>query len=355
MAEREFRSLESKRAEAATRSMVRPFLEERSFTVIEDRPERQGQTIVARAPDGSELTMRVRLCWHREAGKRDAARIRTYSAAQLIAKIKDGDWIGSLERKVQRDTENGITHILLVQRDDAVLKYVVLVPLSELVAIWIAQRDISRRLIEEGHFKRRKKNHAENGSSPTLYLQDDRGGQEVADALWSHPGVLNIGDMPSIVTLRPEVGDRDRSTEPDSSDYIPSDIDRRAVSYRQIRERRGQQTFRDSLCSRYGSRCVVTGCGILDVLEAAHIKPYRGVDDNHEDNGLLLRADIHTLFDLDLLGIEPASLIVRLHPSLKNDSHYSSMEGSRLLVASGCPPSAAALRLRYQQFLERTK
>ena len=34
------------------------------------------------------------------------------------------------------------------------------------------------------------------------------------------------------------------------------------------------------------------------------LPPYRGTKDNHPDNGLLLRADIHTLFDLDMIGID---------------------------------------------------
>ena len=74
---------------------------------------------------------------------------------------------------------------------------------------------------------------------------------------------------------------------------------------RQIRERRRQERFRDLLRARHGNRCLVTGCAVLAVLEAAHIKPYRGEDDNHPENALLLRSDVHTLFDLDLLGIEP--------------------------------------------------
>jgi len=50
------------------------------------------------------------------------------------------------------------------------------------------------------------------------------------------------------------------------------------------------------------------------VLEAAHIKPYRGKTDSHLENGLLLRADLHTLFDLNLIGVEPDTLTVRVHP-----------------------------------------
>jgi len=71
-----------------------------------------------------------------------------------------------------------------------------LVPLSEVVNIWIAQRDISQRLIDAGRLGRRRKNHAMNGISPTLWLQDDRGGQEVANALWGHAGVQNLAELP---------------------------------------------------------------------------------------------------------------------------------------------------------------
>ncbi len=47
----------------------------------------------------------------------------------------------------------------------------------------------------------------------------------------------------------------------------------------------------------YGGRCAVTNCDIEDVLEAAHISPYNGPSTDQVYNGLLLRTDIHTLFD----------------------------------------------------------
>jgi hypothetical protein len=64
-----------------------------------------------------------------------------------------------------------------------------------------------------------------------------------------------------------------------------------------IAGRRGQQVFRQRLLDIYGT-CLVTGCDAEGVLEAAHIQPYRGAGTFLESNGLLLRADIHTLFDL---------------------------------------------------------
>jgi hypothetical protein len=76
--------------------------------------------------------------------------------------------------------------------------------------------------------------------------------------------------------------------------------DLREMALQQIRKRRGQSQFRNALLQRYGRRCLVTGCSVVAVLEAAHIDPYRSDINHHPGNGLLLRADIHTLFDLDL-------------------------------------------------------
>jgi hypothetical protein len=136
-----------------------------------------------------------------------------------------------------------------------------------------------------------------------------------------------------------------------STPYIPEAVDRRRVVERQIRERRGQQDFRNALRKRYGGRCLVTGCKALAVLEAAHIKPYQGEGDNHPDNGLLLRADIHTLFDLDLLGVEPDGLQVELHPSVA--SEYARFAGRTLGCKPTQRPSKEALALRYELFQQR--
>ncbi len=137
----------------------------------------------------------------------------------------------------------------------------------------------------------------------------------------------------------------------DEESFKVQDTDERTLIERQIRERRGQQAFRHALFGRYEKQCVVTGCGVVAVLEAAHIKPYQGEKENHPENGLLLRADIHTLFDLDLLGIEPSMLQVRLHPSLKDE--YGDLEGQQLRCRDGLQPSRDALNLRFVLFEER--
>ena len=71
--------------------------------------------------------------------------------------------------------------------------------------------------------------------------------------------------------------------------------DARKKVMRAIVLRRGQPEFRRDLIAAYEGRCAVTGCDLVDALEAAHIVPHRGTHTNVVRNGLLLRADIHTL------------------------------------------------------------
>ena len=130
--------------------------------------------------------------------------------------------------------------------------------------------------------------------------------------------------------------------------YVPDGQDQRDVIKRQIRARRGQQKFRQQLRDRFQDTCPVTECKLPDLHEAAHISPYRGDKDNHLSNGLLLRADIHTLFDLDLLGIEPATLRVCLKPEVEGMG-YDAFAGKAL----ACAPkllSRDALEARWQKF-----
>jgi putative restriction endonuclease len=116
--------------------------------------------------------------------------------------------------------------------------------------------------------------------------------------------------------------------------------------------RRGQRAFRDGLIGRYGEQCVISGCQVLGVLEAAHIRPYRGPGDNHPSNGLLLRSDLHTLFDLDRIGIHPDTLNIVLHEELE-DSEYASIKGKKLLVDGRRRPDREALVTRWNSFTRR--
>lgn len=64
-----------------------------------------------------------------------------------------------------------------------------------------------------------------------------------------------------------------------------------------IRPRLGQGAFRASVTSVYQHRCALTGERTLPILDAAHIRPYDQGGEHEVTNGLLLRTDIHRLFD----------------------------------------------------------
>lgn len=113
--------------------------------------------------------------------------------------------------------------------------------------------------------------------------------------------------------------------------------DARVWAMRAVAQRRGQPLFRAKLLDAYGGRCAITGCSAVEVLEAAHVLPYKGEHTNRLDNGLLLRADLHTLFDCGLLWITPEHTVA-LAPSLLA-TDYAALEGRSLAL-----PSAQAHR-----------
>jgi hypothetical protein len=129
--------------------------------------------------------------------------------------------------------------------------------------------------------------------------------------------------------------------------------DERKRRLREIVERRGQPDFRSKLCVAYNDRCAVTGFDAVVALEAAHIVPYCGPQSNHVSNGLLLRGDIHILFDLDLLGIDPEKVTIVLAPLLQSSS-YAELQGNQLALPTDPTnrPSHEALTKRWQRFME---
>ncbi len=131
-----------------------------------------------------------------------------------------------------------------------------------------------------------------------------------------------------------------------------SEADERRRVTREVVQRRGQPAFRNALLSAYGGRCAITRCDAEDALEAAHIKPYQGDKSDHVTNGLLLRADVHALFDLDLIGIDPGKLTVAIARRLRQTT-YSGLEGVKLAHPDEqCDyPNSAALTYRWGQFI----
>jgi hypothetical protein len=133
---------------------------------------------------------------------------------------------------------------------------------------------------------------------------------------------------------------------------VESLSDERERKFREIVTRRGQPDFRNRLISAYGGTCPITDCDAVAALEAAHIVPYCGPDSNHVTNGLLLRADVHTLFDLDLIGIDPFSRTVTVAETIQH-SRYGELQGRKVTVPANAEaaPDQEALAQRWQRFL----
>jgi putative restriction endonuclease len=126
---------------------------------------------------------------------------------------------------------------------------------------------------------------------------------------------------------------------------------------RLVRPRLGQGTFRVAVTDSYGRRCAVTGERTLPVLDAAHIRAY-GAGGQHEvSNGLLLRTDIHKLFDRGYVTVDADHRFVvsqRLREDFQNGRHYYDLAGQtvRLPARADHRPDAQALEWhRDERFL----
>lgn len=236
-------------------------LRQRGFEVLEDKRTIRGtsvsQIITARDPAGRPLKVRVRLCWRQNGGRSGKA---TYSAAQLRARLIDDDWDKTLTYIVEREREQGNTHNLLVQNDNTGFAWAALIPSQAVRDIWEAQRAASTALINAGKAGRRAKNHAANGSSPTLWLQDDRtpAAREVADILWGWPGVVDVLALPVAIS---QLGAGD-----DTWDDLPLDIGQlgRDLGARVSQVRSGvahDPRVREAVLVRAGGACERERCG----------------------------------------------------------------------------------------------
>lgn len=146
-----------------------------------------------------------------------------------------------------------------------------------------------------------------------------------------------------LTSLREEL---DAQTDQDTSDQ--ADACKRILT--SIVRRQGQTQFRQALLTAYGRKCAITGFDAEAALEAAHIIPYAETSNNDTTNGILLRADLHTLFDLHLLAIHPDTLQVSLHPDL-HSTEYRAFHGQQVRIPEikSLQPAKKYLEERRQQ------
>lgn len=102
-----------------------------------------------------------------------------------------------------------------------------------------------------------------------------------------------------------------------------------------VTPRLGQGSFRILVTDAYERRCAVTAERVLPVLEAAHIRPYGLGGEHRVDNGLLLRSDLHTLFDRGYLTVTPdlrLEVSRRIREDWDNGRHYYALHGAPIRV-----------------------
>jgi putative restriction endonuclease len=116
-----------------------------------------------------------------------------------------------------------------------------------------------------------------------------------------------------------------------------------------MRRRLGQGAFRLAVTDGYGRRCAVSGERTLPILDAAHIRSFASGGEHAVSNGLLLRTDIHKLFDRGYVTFDSElrfAVSERLKADFDNGVHYYAMQGTTLArpIAGFDPPSSEALR-----------
>ena len=94
-----------------------------------------------------------------------------------------------------------------------------------------------------------------------------------------------------------------------------------------VRVRIGQAAFREDLLTQFGNECAFSGPCPPAALEACHLYSYARHGLHHSDGGLLLRSDLHTLFDLGLIAIEPTTRRISVDKSLRSYSGYWNLDG----------------------------
>jgi 5-methylcytosine-specific restriction protein A len=297
MEKRQFRSDESVAAELATRSRVESLLERHGFSVTGREWIERGiaitQVIEATRGDGPPIRMHVRLCWRRDGRNRSED---LYAAAQLRARLDDDDWDLTLSNIAARHVREGYTHLLMVQDSAEGFMFAALIPSAEIPAIWARQREVSGELIRRGLTGKMTKNHAANGSSPTLWLQDDRhpATPAVAQVLWEWPGVVNVLALP---VAGGEV-------DTDTLDDLPGGDIGRDGAERERTERSGyprDPAVRAAVRARADGRCEREGCG------------------EHRDYPGFL--DVH-----HILGVEVSDRVwtcVALCPNCHREAHFA--------------------------------
>ncbi|CAN7368307.1 HNH endonuclease [Knoellia sp. LjRoot47] len=206
--------------------------------------------------------------------------------------------------------------------------------LSDASLLGIAKDDLLARVVEAA---------TKEPMDATLYSPGatvtNRALQVIADGIIAH-GVPGRPTAPDVESQTLDTGIEELEFDPAE---VADERDRRLI---EMAVRQGQDKFRLALLTAYGGRCALTDYDAVDGLQGAHIYPYRGPETNRVTNGLLLRADVHILFDRGGIAIDESSYDVLVRPTLTVTRYGQELDGRRLRLPHrrADRPSTAALR-----------
>lgn len=176
----------------------------------------------------------------------------------------------------------------------------------------------------------------------------------------SDPGSCPLSPISSEeqYSLMEELGDRPEAdidlsslSEVDSTLDLMDEADEREVALAYQVRRKQQAKFRKNLIEAYSGKCAMSHFDYAPALQAAHITSYLGPKSQFPSNGILLRADIHLLFDSYLLSVDPASMKIRISSALEN-TRYSDLADRPLALPAekALRPNGARLQAHFSSF-----
>jgi hypothetical protein len=161
--------------------------------------------------------------------------------------------------------------------------------------------------------------------SPGLFgsfnIDDDELERQRCYAFWGEAGEVLKPELAPVSVHVPE------QVEPALP--APASLEERCARFAQVEVRTRQAAFRRAVFMACGGQCVLTGCDVPEALEAAHLLGRTWRAHNEASDGILLRRDLHTLYDRGLLAFDAQGTVeldAALHP------HYGSLQGRVVAV-----------------------
>lgn len=115
--------------------------------------------------------------------------------------------------------------------------------------------------------------------------------------------------------------------------------------------RQGQSKFRNKLLENYSYKCAISECDVISTLEACHIYPYMGPLTNNLSNGIILRSDLHTLYDRKKICIDKNYKVI-LSDELLISDFYKIFNNKTINIPNNknYVPNLTSINFNYKEF-----